>query len=380
MKKLLLFLVIILLNSCAVFKKTDRVSKKEETVSLPTETVIEISDEVIKVADKIGLSKSALENLIEKPLYAFEPAEVDEYLKLLQTIEPDIRKRIDHLAKKMIGQKYEIYLLGEYPFEIYDPQPLYCIDRSDCVVFSEHIYAMALSDSWKKFFSMLQRIRYKDGVIGLLTRNHYTEADWTVNNPWLIKNITDSLQDVKSIQVTSKIDRAKFFSKWNIGQDIPVEELKWSYIPASEVPKALKYLKTGDFVNVVRGFSPQDVYVGHVGLISIGKDSVVYLIHSAEPVVRMEPLINYMNRSLKLNERRKKENEEIVKKNLELQKFNDSLRVINNGLPHPDEKKLQSLKPYFYGFRFFELQENAFENLKKIDGQKAPKLTIYGED
>lgn len=380
MKKLLLFLVIILLNSCAVFKKTDRVSKKEETVSLPTETVIEITDEVIKVADKIGLSKSALENLIEKPLYAFEPAEVDEYLKLLQTIEPDIRKRIDHLAKKMIGQKYEIYLLGEYPFEIYDPQPLYCIDRSDCVVFSEHIYAMALSDSWKKFFSMLQRIRYKDGVIGLLTRNHYTEADWTVNNSWLIKNITDSLPDVKSIQVTSKIDRAKFFSKWNIGQDIPVEELKWSYIPASEVPKALKYLKTGDFVNVVRGFSPQDVYVGHVGLISIGKDSVVYLIHSAEPEVRMEPLINYMNRSLKLNERRKKENEEIVKKNLELQKFNDSLRVINNGLPHPDEKKLQSLKPYFYGFRFFELQENAFENLKKIDGQKAPKLTIYGED
>lgn len=380
MKKLLLFLVIILLNSCAVFKKTDRVSKKEETVSLPTETVIEITDEVINVADKIGLSKSALENLIEKPLYAFEPAEVDEYLKLLQTIEPDIRKRIDHLAKKMIGQKYEIYLLGEYPFEIYDPQPLYCIDRSDCVVFSEHIYAMALSDSWKKFFSMLQRIRYKDGVIGLLTRNHYTEADWTVNNSWLIKNITDSLPDVKSVQVTSKINRAKFFSKWNIGQDIPVEELKWSYIPASEVPKALKYLKTGDFVNVVRGFSPQDVYVGHVGLISIGKDSVVYLIHSAEPEVRMEPLIDYMNRSLKLNERRKKENEEIVKKNLELQKFNDSLRVINNGLPHPDEKKLQSLKPYFYGFRFFELQENAFENLKKIDGPKAPKLTIYGED
>lgn len=380
MKKLLLFLVIILLNSCAVFKKTDRVSKNEETVSLPTETVIEITDEVIKVADKIGLSESALENLIEKPLYAFEPAEVDEYLKLLQTIEPDLRKRIDHLAKKMIGQKYEIYLLGEYPFEIYDPQPLYCIDRSDCVVFSEHIYAMALSDSWKKFFAMLQRIRYKDGVIGLLTRNHYTEADWTVNNSWLIKNITDSLPDVKSVQVTSKIDRAKFFSKWNIGQDIPVEELKWSYIPASEVPKALKYLKTGDFVNVVRGFSPKDVYVGHVGLISIGKDSIVYLIHSAEPEVRMEPLIDYMNRSLKLNERRKKENAEIVKKNLELQKFNDSLRVINNGLPHPDEKKLQSLKPYFYGFRFFELQENAFENLKKIDGPKAPKLTIYGED
>lgn len=380
MKQLLLILVILFLNSCAVSKKSDKVSETEEAYTQPSEAEIEITYEVIEVANRIGLSKSELENLIEKPLYVFKPVEVDEYLKFLQTIEPDLRKRIDHLAKKMIGQKYEIYLLGEYPFEIYDPQPLYCIDRSDCVVFSEHIYAMALSDSWKKFFTMLQRIRYKDGVIGLLTRNHYTEADWTVNNSWLIKNITDSLLDVKPVQVTSKIDRAKFFSKWNIGQDIPVEELKWSYIPASEVPKALKYLKTGDFVNVVRGFSPQDVYVGHVGLISIGEDSVVYLIHSAEPEVRMEPLIDYMNRSLELNERRKKENAEIVKKNLEFQKINDSLRLTNHGSPHPDEKKLQSLKPYFYGFRFFELQENALENLKKIDGPKAPKLTIYGEN
>ncbi len=379
MKKFLLLIVVILLNSCAVSKKSDRVSE-EKTVSLPPETENEITDEVIEAANKVGISKSELENLIEKPLYAFEPAEIDEYLKFLQIIEPDLRKRIDHLAKKMIGQKYEIYLLGEYPFEIYDPQPLYCIDRSDCVVFSEHIYAMALSDSWKKFFTMLQRIRYKDGIIGLLTRNHYTEADWTVNNSWLIKNITDSLPDVKSVQVTTKINRSKFFSKWNIGQDIPVEELKWSYIPASEVPKALKYLKTSDFVNVVRGFSPQDVYIGHVGLISVGEDSVVYLIHSAEPEVRMEPLIDYMNQSLKLNERRIKENAEIVKKNLELQKFNDSFRVSNNGLPHPDEKKLQSLKPYFYGFRFFKLQENALDNLKTIDGPKAPRLIIYGEN
>jgi hypothetical protein len=238
---------------------------------------------------------------------------------------------------------------------------------------------MALSDNWKKFFAMLQRIRYKDGVIGLLTRNHYTEADWTVNNSWLIKNITDSLPGVKSKQVTTKIDRAKFFSKWGIGQDIPVQELNWSYIPASEVPKALKYLKTGDFVNVVRGYSPDDVYVGHVGIISVGEDSVVYLIHSTEPEVKIEPLLDYMKRSLELNKVRIKENEDIARKNIEIMKYNEKLRSQNNGNPHPDEKKLLSLKPIFYGFRFFELQENALENLKKIDGPNAPKVTIYGE-
>lgn len=52
---------------------------------------------------------------------------------------------------------------------------------------------------------MLQRIRYKDGVIGVLTRNHFTEADWVVNNSWLIKNITDSLPDVKAKKLRPKL-------------------------------------------------------------------------------------------------------------------------------------------------------------------------------
>jgi hypothetical protein len=138
-------------------------------------------------------------------------------------------------------------------------------------------------------------------------------------------------------------------------------------------------LKTGDFVNVVRGYSPDDVFVGHVGIISVGENNVVYLIHSTEPEVKIEPLLDYMKRSLELNKVRIKENEKIARKNIEIMKYNEKLRSQNNGNPHPDEKKLLSLKPIFYGFRFFELQENALENLKKIDGPNAPKVTIYGE-
>ncbi len=379
------FLLSILIAACTAPIKKETDEKKEiklEEFELDNikdaEKILEL-DEVKNVLSKTKIESEKLEELIEKPMYEFTPEEIDEYLKFVYELEPELRKRVNHFARKFIGQSYEIYLLGEFPFEIYDPQPLFSIDKSDCVVFSEQVYAMALSNNWKKFFAMLQRIRYKNGVIGLLTRNHYTEADWTVNNSWLIKDITDSLPDVKSKQVTTKIDRAKFFSRWGIGQDIPVQELNWSYIPASEVPKALKYLKTGDFVNVVRGYTPDDVYVGHVGIISIGTDGVVYLIHSAEPEVTIEPLLEYMNRSLQLNKLREKENEEIARRNLEIMKFNQKLRSKNNGNPHPAEKKLLNMKPIFYGFRFFELQENALENLKKIDGPNAPKVTIYGE-
>lgn len=379
MRYLLFSLSLTIFVSCSTIKKTIEPSKEEIEIEKISEAEEFLEDEkAIKILEIEKIDVAEFKNLIEKPLYEFTPEEIDEYLRFLYDYESDLRKRVDHLAKKQIGQKYEIYLLGEYPFEIYDPQPLYCIDRSDCVVFSEHIYAMALADSWKKFFAMLQRIRYKDGVIGLLTRNHYTEADWTVNNSWLIKNITDSLPGVQSKKVKTKIDRSKFFSKWGIEQNMPVEELNWSYIPASEVPKALAYLKTGDFVNVVRGYTPEDVYVGHVGIISVSSDGEVYLIHSTEPEVKIEKLLDYMNRSLELNKKREIENAGIIKKNREISSYNQKLRKENGGVIHSDEKKLIPLKPYFYGFRFFELQENAYENLKKLDGPLAPKITIYG--
>ncbi len=39
--------------------------------------------------------------LIEKPLYEFTPEEVDEYLRFLYDYEPNLRNRVDHLAKKI---------------------------------------------------------------------------------------------------------------------------------------------------------------------------------------------------------------------------------------------------------------------------------------
>ena len=142
---------------------------------------------------KLGLDANEIAKLVDKPLYKFTEAEVDKYLKFLSATEPDLRKRIVHLARKNIGQPYELYLLGEMPFEPYDPQPIYCLGKSDCLVFTEHTYAMALSHNWPSFMKMLQRIRYRDGQLGVATRNHYTEADWNISNGWLVEDITAKL-------------------------------------------------------------------------------------------------------------------------------------------------------------------------------------------
>lgn len=337
-----------------------------------------LTERQINAASDAGLELNELRDLLSKPLYEFSPLEVDKYLSYIHIYEPDLRKRIQIIAKKNLGQPYEIYLLGEFPFEIYDTQPLYSLDKSDCVVYSEHTYAMALSDSWKMFFPMLQRIRYKDGVIGFTTRNHYTEADWDVNNSWLLDDITDELAGSDAYEVTTTIDRANFFGRNGIDSDYPVESLHWNYIPADKIGDVLPQLKTGDFVNVVRGSSPDNVYVGHTGLISVEEDGTVNFIHSTRPQVKIQTVMSYMEYSLDLTEKRKVENAAIDKENETIRAFNEKLRAENNGKPHPDEKKLLVKQPYFYGFKFLRLREDALQNLREIDGPGAPKVTIFG--
>ena len=334
-----------------------------------------ISKEETEAADFLNIHYDCLKQLKTKPLYKFTPQYLDIYLGYLQTIEPDLRSRIQHLARKCVGQPYQIFLLGEFPFEIYDADPLYSLDKSDCVVFSEHIYAMALSYDWKSFFAMLQRIRYKNGEIGMATRNHYTEFDWDVNNNWLVQDITEELAGDQTAWETTIVDRAKFLSRWGIGQFIPVDTVNWSYIPYELLPKVIEKLQPGDFVNIVRG-NENNKWVGHVGLITVGEASIVNFLNSTSPKVEEEPLMGLYQNAQKFNEDRRKYNDEVRLKNQKIMARNQKLRKKNNGMKSPKEKKLISTKPYFYGFKFLRLREDPLWELIKLEGPFAPKLKI----
>ena len=292
--------------------------------------------------------------LLDKPLYRFSEAEVGLYLKYLHAAVPDLRQRVVHLARKNIGQPYEIYLLGEMPFETFDPQPIYCLTKSDCLVFCEHTYAMALTSDWPGFIRMLQRIRYHDGQIGVATRNHYTEADWNPSNRWLVREITGEIAGDKAVKFEERIDRSKFLLKtFGCKVDLPVEDHHDAYLPIAEIALALPQLQDGDFVNIVRGAvgpvsHPNtevyggDAWVGHTGLIARGADGSVHLIHSSEPAVREEPLTEFIARS-----------------------------VAAGHAP--------SAKQRLLGFKFLRLEPDPLANLRKIDGDQTPRVTLPGD-
>jgi hypothetical protein len=300
---------------------------------------VTLTGDDLRIAERLKIKPESLAGLKAKPLYKFTEQEVDTYLRYLRAAEPDLRKRLMHLAHKNLGQPYRIFLLGEFPFELYDAQPLYYISESDCVVFSEHMYAMALAWDWRSFFAILQRIRYKNGEIGVLTRNHYTVPDWDANNDWLVYDISRDIAGDRALPMKDKTNRRAFFKKWNIGQDMEDKIVETFCVPGELIPSVVDQLREGDFVNVMFG-KEGNYYAGHVGLISRNAEGKICFLHSTPPRVVEVPLVDYTEKRLKANVERKKK----------------------GSTP-------------FVGYKFLRLREDPLGELRRRIGENAPLAT-----
>lgn len=240
----------------------------------------------------------AIDTILQKQIYQMTPVEAGRYVAWVHEAEPDLRKRIAAIGRKNLGQPYLLNLLGEFPFEAHDNLPLFSMERSDCVVFAEHTYAMALSRSWEEFFWMLQRIRYRDGVIGVATRNHYTEMDWNVANRWLVTDISAELAGPNGPAYDMRVDRARFLkTRHNTERSIPVETSRQAFVPKEAVAAIAGQLQEGDFVNVISTRDGEH-WASHVGLVVLGPDGERRFLHSQAPQVREESFDSFIARAL----------------------------------------------------------------------------------
>ncbi|CAH0264922.1 hypothetical protein SRABI118_03327 [Massilia sp. Bi118] len=248
-----------------------------------------------------------IETILQKQIYQMSPVEAGRYVAWVHQSEPDLRKRIAAIGRKNIGQPYTLNLLGEFPYEVHDNLPMFSLDHSDCVVFAEHTYAMALSKSWEEFFWMLQRIRYRDGVIGVATRNHYTEMDWNVANRWLVTDISAELAGAAGPSYSMTVDRARFLkTRHHTERNIPVETSRQAYVAKDQVAAIAGQLQEGDFVNVISTRNGE-YWASHVGLVVLGADGQRHFLHSSEPRVAEETFESFIARAAAREERNRKE-------------------------------------------------------------------------
>jgi hypothetical protein len=317
----------------AVFRGFRAVPRVEYHVGMPTALILLAS----------LLLAPSTQPSAEPPIYRMSPAQLGDLLPQWQRDVPALNERVVAIARRNLGQPYEIYLLGEAPFETIDAQPVYCLERSDCVVFVEHTLAMALSDSFPGFLRMLQRIRYDGGKIGVITRNHYTEADWNRNNRWLLNEVTDAAGGASVKTFTQKVDRAKFFrERYKLDAAIPVESIEERYIPIEAIDAVKSRVRAGDVVNFVSGRAGSNaMWVGHVGLVGRAPDGTVTFIHSVAPWVREETVEDYV-------------------------------AAVTSRAAEKDAEGKARVR----GFKFLRLVDNPMANLVQLDGPHAPAVWL----
>lgn len=127
----------------------------------------------------------------------------------------------DTIGCVYLGVQYVSDPLGE---EIYpDTDPLIRLDAFDCVTFVET--ALAHGDREK-----LTQIRYHNGQISFINRNHFTESDWIPNNADLIYDVTNQYGETRVRHV--RIDKKTWFKKMH-AQDVDIEPVDvWiKYLP-----------------------------------------------------------------------------------------------------------------------------------------------------
>jgi hypothetical protein len=93
--------------------------------------------------------------------------------------ETSFTRRLDLLSAHFLGLPYgKGGPLGEGPSGKYDQDPLYRFDTFDCTTYVETIMALAHARDVDEFEMHINNIRYKDGVIDYLERNHFTDLQW----------------------------------------------------------------------------------------------------------------------------------------------------------------------------------------------------------
>lgn len=129
------------------------------------------------------------------------------------------------IGDEYMGVKYVNDPLGEGRAP--DTDPLIRSDAFDCTTFVETVLAHGDVDT-------LNKIRYKNGEIDFINRNHFIETEWLPNNANIVRNVSAQYGQTALRHVV--INRAAWLQRvHNIDSDAAVVETDIEYIPYDNI-------------------------------------------------------------------------------------------------------------------------------------------------
>lgn len=196
-------------------------------------------------------------------------------------------ERLRSASDPLVGTPYVLGPLGEGPAGEFDRDPLFSTAAFDCTTFVETALALALSTSPAGTLDVLRRIRYKDGIVGFATRNHFPETDWLPNNiaagfledataasapesfrvvekriskrEWYLSLSTADLKGFDAEPAKAREERARRLRA--LGRDMPDEDAAVPYIPLEALEEAFPRIPSGAVGSVVRESRPDKAVV-----------------------------------------------------------------------------------------------------------------------
>jgi hypothetical protein len=246
--------------------------------------------------------------------------------------EAGVAKRMDVISKTFLGLPYgKGGPLGEGPQGKFDQDPLYRFDTFDCTTYVETIMALALSRDVNEFEVHQDKIRYENGEIEYLKRNHFTDLQWipfNVENGYMteINHTVAAPSDIKTAEALINfpawlksikleelvVPTASQSEKESLLDELHAESVNYvarpalvNYIPIDTIvlkPAMLNKIQSGTVVNFVRPNWDLTEAIGthqnisHQGfLFRVGK--VLYLRHASTSGNVMElPFIEYLKK------------------------------------------------------------------------------------
>jgi len=251
--------------------------------------------------------RQAFADLDARTVQSMTNADMGQYLALREkAIATDglrfaAPEEIGRMGRRAVGQTFR---LNAVQFDLAE---------GDCVSFVNRTLALSLAKDWDSYYLLTERIRHKDGVVEYKNRNFFTLGDWLPNNAWLLDDVTAELgpPENRPTQSFTHVVRPKLFDERPAapgskfmritfkGSDYtsPNKEIRTdSYVPTQRIPEVLRDLRTGDVVLVLRPANGGHLGCDHMGLIAIGPDGQVNILHSAPRQVREEPLTGLLQR------------------------------------------------------------------------------------
>ena len=198
-------------------------------------------------------------------------------------------------GENYLGAKYIRDPLGEEKKP--DTDPLIRTDAFDCTTFVETV--MAGGD-----VNNLNQIRYKNGEIDFLNRNHFIETDWLKNNSNRVENVSAQYGKVATRRLT--INKAKWLKKVHkIDTDIAPEFTTVEYVPYknlsqpnnSEILIILFISANSNSVDTIG----TELAVTHMGLLLPGGQTLRHASSAAGHVVDAE-FMKYATRRRQMGE------------------------------------------------------------------------------